>query len=36
MIAGAEDPKKTGAEVTATIIRMLERLRRPDAPTTTS
>jgi AcrR family transcriptional regulator len=32
MIASAEDPKKTGAEVTATIIRMLERLRRPDAP----
>jgi AcrR family transcriptional regulator len=29
MIAGAEDPKKTGAEVTATIIRMLERLRNP-------
>lgn len=31
MIAGAEDPKKTGAEVTATIIRMLERLRCPQA-----
>lgn len=29
MIAGAEDQKKTGAEVTATIIRMLERLRNP-------
>ena len=29
MIASAEDQKKTGAEVTATIIRMLERLRRP-------
>ena len=29
MIAGAEDPKKTGAEVTATFIRMLERLRKP-------
>lgn len=29
MIASAEDPKKTGAEVTATIIRMLERLRNP-------
>lgn len=31
MIASAEDPKKTGAEVTATIIRMLERLRNPVA-----
>jgi AcrR family transcriptional regulator len=29
MIAGAEDPKETGAEVTATIIGMLERLRCP-------
>lgn len=29
MIASAEDPKKTGAEVTATFIRMLERLRKP-------
>jgi len=29
MIASAEDQKKTGAEVTATIIRMLERLRNP-------
>jgi len=35
MIASAEDPKKTGAEVTATIIRMLERLRRPVPPTAT-
>jgi AcrR family transcriptional regulator len=35
MIASAEDPKKTGAEVTATIIRMLERLRRPNSPTAT-
>ena len=29
MIARSADPKKTGAEVSTTIIRMLERLRRP-------
>jgi AcrR family transcriptional regulator len=29
-IARSDDPKKTGAEVSTTIIRMLERLRRSD------
>jgi AcrR family transcriptional regulator len=33
VIARADDPKKAGAEVSTTIVRMLERLRRPDAPT---
>ena len=32
VIARADDPKKAGAEVSTTIVRMLERLRRPDAP----
>lgn len=31
MIARSDDQKQTSAEVSATIIRMLERLRRPDA-----
>jgi AcrR family transcriptional regulator len=31
VIARADDPKQAGAEVATTIIRMLERLRRPDA-----
>jgi AcrR family transcriptional regulator len=29
VIAGADDPRKAGAEVSTTIVRMLERLRRP-------
>jgi AcrR family transcriptional regulator len=33
VIARADDPKKAGAEVSTTIVRMLERLRRPDAAT---
>jgi AcrR family transcriptional regulator len=32
VIARADDPKKAGADVAATIIRMLERLRRPENP----
>jgi AcrR family transcriptional regulator len=30
VIARSDDPKKAGAEVETTIVRMLERLRRPD------
>jgi AcrR family transcriptional regulator len=32
VIARADDPKKAGAEVSSTIIQMLERLRRPENP----